>query len=176
MPSPEKIECFSGSFAEGGEFRLQNGNFHVSVSETEYNYYLVDNLKNFLCPVFALWLFKNPYIWGATLCEDYERQHFFDSRNYSVRSRLLEEPEIDIYRRDNSIIYKFRFFTKEEYETEEGIKAIAPYFKEMRIGLLKRNYECLEVFNLYCTDKAKFRKFEPRTKLGKDIKSLLPLA
>jgi hypothetical protein len=45
----------------------------------------------------------------------------------------------------------------------------------MRQGLLKRNYEGLEVLHLYCTDKPTFRRHEPRTKLGKDIKSILPL-
>jgi hypothetical protein len=82
LPKPEKVSCISGRFSEGGEFKLQNSCLHVCVKENEYNYDLIDSLKNFLSPVFPLWLFRNPYIWGATIYEDYERQHFFDVRNY----------------------------------------------------------------------------------------------
>lgn len=173
IPKPEKITLISGRFIEGGEFKLQNSCLHVCVRENEYNYDLIESLKNFLSPVFPLWLFRNPYIWGATIFEDYERQHFFDVRNFSVRSRLLEEPEVDIYRRDDGIIHKYRFFTREQYEPEEGLKHIAPAFESLRQGLQKRNYEGLEVLHLYCTDKPAFRRLEPRTKLGKDIKAIL---
>ncbi|GAB1354491.1 hypothetical protein MASR1M12_32300 [Erysipelotrichia bacterium] len=173
IPKPEKIEKIAGRFIEGGEFRLQNGGLHVSVRESEYNYDLIDSLKNFLSPVFPLWLFRNPYIWGATIYEDYERQHFFDVRNFSARSRLLEEPEVDIFRRDDGVIHKYRFFTREQLEPEEGLKQLQPVFVSMRQGLQKRNYEGLEVLHIYCTDKPAFRKFEPRTKLGKDVKAIL---
>ncbi|GAB4275401.1 MAG: hypothetical protein Kow0029_16480 [Candidatus Rifleibacteriota bacterium] len=175
IPKPENISCISGYFDDGGSFRLQNGNLHILVREDEYNYELLDSLKNFLGHIFPLWIFKNPYIWGVTLYEQYERQHFFETRNYSARSRLLEEPEVDIYRRDDGIIHKFRFFTREDLDQEEGMKYLQNYFESMLDGLKKRNYEGLEVLHLYCTDKAAFRKFEPRTKLGKDIKSLLHL-
>lgn len=173
IQKPEKISLIRGRFIDGGEFRLQNGNLHVCIRENEYNYELIDSLKNFLSPVFPLWLFRNPYIWGATIYEDYERQHFFDVRTYSARSRLLEEPEVDIFRRDGGIIHKYRFFTRETFEPEEGLKFIAPAFEALRQGLQKRNYEGLEMLNLYCTNKPNFRHSEPRTKLGKDIKAIL---
>ncbi len=173
IPKPEKISLIGGRFIDGGEFRLQNGNLHVCVREDEYNYDLIDSLKNFLSPVFPLWLFRNPYIWGVTIFEDYERQHFFDVRNFSVRSRLLEEPEVDIFRRDDGVIHKYRFFTREAMEPEEGLKYLTPVFESMRLGLQKRNYEGLEVLHTYCTDKVAFRRLEPRTKLGKDIKAVL---
>jgi hypothetical protein len=173
IPKPEKIVCISGYFSDGGSFALRNGNLHVQVREEEYNYELIESLKHFLNPTFPLWIFKNPYIWGVTIYEPYDRQHFFESRNYSVRSRLLEEPEVDIYRKDDGVIHKYRFFTREDLDTEEGLKYLENYFKGMVEGLKKRNYEGLEVLHLYCTDKRAFRKFEPRTKLGKDIKSVL---
>jgi hypothetical protein len=173
LPKPEKITEISGIFSEGGSFMLQNGNLHIQVREDEYNYELIVSLKSFLGFTFPLWIFKNPYIWGATIFETYERQHFFDSRAYSFRSRLLEEPEIDIYRRDDGIIHKYRFYLREDLEPEEGLKHIEPYFKNLQDGLRKRNYEPLEVLYTYCSDKRKFRKMEPRTKLGKDIKSIL---
>ncbi len=173
LSKPEKVTCISGRFNDGGNFRLQGNSLFVSVGETEYNYDLIDSLKNFLGPVFSLWIFRNPYIWGATIFEDYERQHFFEVRNFSARSRLLEEPEVDIFRRDNGVIHKYRFFTREEFTAEEGIKALVAPFSSLKAGLQKRNYEGLEVLHMYCTDKPSFRKFEPRTKLGKDIKMIL---
>lgn len=174
IPKPEKITKIDGMFSDGGSFSLQNNNLIIIVHEDEYNYELLDSLKNILNPIFPLWLFKNPYIWGATIYEDYERQHFFDSRNYSARSQKLDEPELDIYRRDNGIIHKIRFFTKDSYESdEEGLKALAPVFQELRESLEKRNYECLEVLRNYVIDKPKFRHMEPRTKQAKDIKAIL---
>lgn len=173
IAKPEKITCISGHFSEGGSFRLQNGNLYVTMREIEYNYELLESLKNFLNPTFPLWIFKNPYIWGVTIYEPYERQHFFETRKFSNRSRLLEEPEVDIYRRDDGIIHKYRFFLREDIETEEGMRFLEPYFKNLIESLSKRNYEGLEVLSLYCTDKSAFRKFEPRTKQGKEIKSIL---
>jgi hypothetical protein len=173
IPKPEKITCISGEFEEGGSFWLQNGNLNILVREDEYNYELIQSLKNFLSPTFPIWIFRNPYIWGVTLYENYERQHFFDTRSYSIRSRLLDEPEVDVYRRDNGIIHKYRFFLENEFDHEEGLKFIEPFFKAMLTGLKKRNYEGLDVLHTYCSDKQKFRGLEPRTKLGKDIKSIL---
>jgi hypothetical protein len=174
IPRPEKIKRISGRFSEGGSFYLENGDLHIQVSENEYNYELVDSLKGFLSPTFPLWLFKNPYIWGATIFEAYERQHFFESRSFSCRSKKLDDPEIDIYRRDDGIIHKYRFFLHQNYdEPEEGLRFIESYFKNLITGLRKRNYEPLEVFQKYCSDKSSFRQFAPRTKLGKDIKSIL---
>jgi len=175
LARPDKISCISGRFSDGGEFRLQNSNLHVCIRESEYNYDLISNLKNFLTPVFPLWMFRNAYIWGVNVYEDYERQHFFEVRKYSARSQHLEDPEIDIYRRDDGVIHKYRFFMREQCEPEEGLKLLAPHFNSMRQGLQKRNYEGLEVLHLYCTDKPAFRRLEPRTKLGKDIKSVLSL-
>ncbi|PKL48485.1 MAG: hypothetical protein CVV42_09360 [Candidatus Riflebacteria bacterium HGW-Riflebacteria-2] len=175
LPRPDKINCIAGRFSDGGDFRLQSSNLHVCIRESEYNYDLISNLKNFLGPVFPLWIFRNPYIWGVNVYEDYERQHFFEARKYSARSQHLEEPEIDIYRRDDGVIHKYRFFMREQHEPEEGLKLLAPHFNSMRQGLQKRNYEGLEVLHTYCTDKSTFRRLEPRTKLGKDIKSVLSL-
>ncbi len=174
IPKPEKITRIEGAFSDGGTFVLQNNNLTVIVHEDEYNYELLDSMKNVLGPIFPLWMFKTPYIWGATLFEDYERQHLFDARNYSVRSQKLDEPELDIYRRDNGIIHKVRFFTKENYESdEEGLRILAPVFQELRESLQKRNYECLEVLRNYVIDKPAFRHMEPRTKQAKDIKAIL---
>lgn len=173
LSQPEKITCISGNFCDGGSFKLQNGNLYFTIREDEYNYELLETLKNFLNQTFPLWIFKNPYIWGVTIYEPYERQHFFDVRNFSKRSRLLEEPEVDIYRRDNGIIHKYRFFMREEMEIEEGMRYLEPYFWSLIESLNKRNYEGLEVLSIYCTNKNAFRKFEPRTKIGKEIKSML---
>ncbi len=174
IPKPEKITKVEGGFSEGGTFRLQNNALTIEVREDEYNYELLDSMKNVLGPIFPLWMFKNPYIWGATFYDDYERQHFFDSRKFSIRSQKLEEPELDIYRRDNGIIYKARFFTKEEYETpEDGLKALAVVFQNLRECLVKRSYECLEVLFTYCSDKTAFKKMDPKTKPAKDIKAVL---
>lgn len=175
IPKPEKITSISGHFSDGGSFRLENGNLYVVMREDEYNYELLEALKNFLNPTFPLWIFKNPYIWGVTIYESYDRQHFFEVRKFSNRSRKLEEPEVDIYRRDDGIIHKYRFFLREEIDPEDGMRYLEPYFKDMIESLNKRNYEGLEVLSLYCTDKKAFRRFEPRTKLGKDIKSILNL-
>lgn len=173
IDKPEKIECIQGSFIDGGTFRLVNGNLEFQVLEHEYNYELIDSFKNFLSPVFPVWLFRNPYIWGATIYETYDRQHFFEVRKFSARSQLLEQPEVDIYQRDDGIIHKYRFFTKDEFEPEEGLRFLTPYFTMLKESLRKRNYEVLEVFNLYCTDIAAFRRCDPRTKPGKEIKSIL---
>ncbi len=174
IPKPEKITKIEGIFSDGGSFSLQNNNLTIIVHEDEYNYELLDSMKNILSPIFPLWMFKSPYIWGATLFDDYERQHFFDTRNYSVRSQKLDEPELDTFRRDNGIIHKIRFFTKDTYDSdEEGLKILAPVFQELRESLLKRNYECLEVLRNYVSDKPSFRHMEPRTKQAKDLKSIL---
>lgn len=176
IPKPEKITKLEGIFSDGGSFKLENNNLTVIVREDEYNYELLDSMKNILSPIFPLWMFKNPYIWGATLFDDYEREHFFDSRNYSVRSQKLEEPEIDIYRRDNGIIYKARFFTKQIFDSdEEGLKTLAPVFQNLRESLIKRNYEGLEVLQTYVTNKPVFRHMEPRTKQAKELRSILSM-
>ena len=174
IPKPEKISKIEGVFIDGGSFKLENSNLTFLVHEDEYNYELLDSMKNVLGPIFPLWMFRNPYIWGATLFDDYERQHFFDSRNYSVRSQKLEEPEIDIYRRDNGIIFKARFFAKQSFDVE-GLKTLATVFQNLRDSLLKRNYEGLEVLQTYVTNKSAFKHMEPRTKQAKELKSILSM-
>lgn len=176
IPKPEKISKIEGVFIDGGSFKLENSNLTFLVHEDEYNYELLDSMKNVLGPIFPLWMFRNPYIWGATLFDDYERQHFFDSRNYSVRSQKLEEPEIDIYRRDNGIIFKARFFAKQSFDSDvEGLKTLATVFQNLRDSLLKRNYEGLEVLQTYVTNKSAFKHMEPRTKQAKELKSILSM-
>ncbi len=176
IDKPERIVKITGSFTEGGTFELAGSYLKFVITDLEYNYDLLDNLKNFLSPIFPIWLFRSPYIWGSTLYEDYDRQHFFNVRQFSERSQSFSIPELDIYRRDNGIIYKFRFFPRKEYETvEEGFRDFAPIFEVLRTNLQKRSYEGLEIFNLYCMDKPRFRKTEPRTKIAKEIKSMLSL-
>ena len=99
ISKPEKISKISGIFDDGGLFRLIGSNLHIDMPENEYNYELLDSMKSFLCSTFPIWLFRNPYIWGATTYEDYERQHFFEERKYAERSLNPEQPELDIYRR-----------------------------------------------------------------------------
>lgn len=175
LEKPEKIECITGEFQYGGSFKLQNGNLSIYIMEDAYNYDLIQALKGLLCPTFPLWIFRNPYIWGVNLFENYEREVFFEERKFSIRAKLLDEPELDIYRRDNGIIHKYRFFMKDEFGLDDGIRFLAPYFKLMIAGLAKKNYEGLEILNLYCSNSKDFRRSEPRTKLGKEIKSILSI-
>ena len=176
LPKTDKIACISGQFLDGGSFKLVNGNLSIQVAEDEYNYELIQALKNFLSPTFPLWIFQNPYIWGVNIYEDYDRNSFFETRKFSARAKLLDKPEIDIFRRDSGVIHKYRFFLKDEsLEGEEGIRYLVPYFQGMMDGLRKKNYEGLEILHTYCTDKSAFRRMETRTKLGKDIKSILDL-
>jgi hypothetical protein len=173
---PERIVKISGNFTDGGNFELTGSTLKFTVLDTEYNYELLEDLKNFLGPIFPIWFFKNPYIWGSTMYEDYERQHFFEVRQYSERTQNFSDPELDIYRRDNGIIYKFRFYPRECYDViEECFKDLTPIFETLRTNLIKRSYEGLEIFHLYCTDKVNFRRSEPRTKIAKDIKAILSL-
>lgn len=173
IKKPEKVVCISGRLTEGGSFKLINGNLHIEVTEQEYNYELISSLKDFLSCVFPIWLLRNPYIWGASIFEHFDKQVFYELSRYSVRSKLLEHPEVDIYRRDDGIIQKYRFFVDEDLASEEGLKYLAPFFQLLRDGLKKGNYEGIELFNQYCKDHSIFRKTEPRTKLGKKIKSML---
>ena len=137
IPKPEKITKIEGIFSDGGSFSLQNNNLTVIVHEDEYNYELLDSMKNILGPIFPLWMFKTPYIWGATLFEDYERQHFFDARNYSVRSQKLDEPELDIYRRDNGIIHSM---TIKEIVESEALKAAVEDYRSMCFWNVDENF------------------------------------
>lgn len=172
-PDPEKIESLQGVFTDGGVFELRGGVLTITIPSDQYNFELVDNMKRFLSPVFPTCVFQNPYIWGVDLYEDYSRELFFESRVFTARSQHLEEPEIDIFRRDDGIIYKFRFFTREEMTMDEGFRLLAPLFMALGESLRKRMLEGLEVLHLYCTDKPAFRRLEPRTKIGRDIKAIL---
>ncbi|NLI75308.1 MAG: hypothetical protein GX442_02555 [Candidatus Riflebacteria bacterium] len=172
-PDSDKIDTIVGTFADGGSFELRGGTLTISVSSDQYNFDLVDSMKRFLSPVFPVCVFQNPYIWGVDLYEGYTRELFFETRAFIARNPHLEEPEIDIFRRDDGIIYKFRFHPREELSVDEGIRHLAPFFMDLGQALRKRMYEGLEVLHTYCTEKASFRRLEPRTKIGRDVKSIL---
>ncbi len=173
LEKPERVEAIEGDFSDGGQFELRNGALSILIPSDQYNFELVDFMKRFLSPIFPLCVFRNPYIWGVDLYVDYEREQFFQTRAFIARSKILEEPEIDIFRRDNGIIFKFRFHPKEEFETDAGIKFLAPLFLDMTEAIRKRNFEGVEVLHVYCTDRKNFRRFEARTKLGRDVKAAL---
>lgn len=173
MPKPEKITRIEGHFADGGEFSLIGGMLAISVLSDQYNYDLIEAMKNFLSPLFPVCVFQNPYIWGVNLYQPYERDLFFEARRFAARSRLLEDPEVDIFRRDDGIIYKFRFHLKNEMELDEGIRFLEPIFVNLLEALQKGALEGIEVLHLYCTDRSTFRTFSPRTKMGKELKGIL---
>ena len=172
-PHPEEIQAMTGAFADGGEFELRGGALSIIISADRYNFELIDSMKHFLSPVFSTCIFRNQYIWGVDLYENYSRELLFETRIFASRSPLLEDPEIDIFRRDDGIIYKFRFNTRERFSTDDGIHFLAPVFMSLAESLRKKMYEGLEILHKYCTDKPQFRKLEPRTKIGREIKSLL---
>lgn len=173
LEKPERIEAVRGDFELGGMFELRGGELAITIPAEQYNYEVVDAMKRFLSPIFPMCVFKNPYIWGVDLYEDYEREHFFAVRRFGSRSQHLEDPEVDIFRRDDGIVYKLRFHLREEELIEPGIHHLAPLFEGLLDSLGKRAYEGLEVLHRYCTDRSSFRLVEPRTKLGRDIKSVL---
>jgi len=173
LTRPDKIETIGGEFSEGGFFDLTGGILSISITSDQYNYELVESMKRFLSPIFPICVFRNPYIWGVDLYEDYDRERFFETRCFISRSKLLEDPEIDIFRRDDGIVYKFRFNIREYYEVDDGIRFLAPLFLNLLEAVKKKSYEGIEILYMYCIDRARFRKFEPRTKLGRDLKSAL---
>ncbi|HEY9072000.1 MAG TPA: hypothetical protein VIV61_17200 [Candidatus Ozemobacteraceae bacterium] len=173
LDKPDRIESIRGEFELGGTFELRGRELSIAIPAEQYNYEVVDSMKRFLSPIFPLCVFKNPYIWGVDLYEDYERDHFFSVRQYSARSQHLEDPELDIFRRDGGIVYKLRFHLREEQPIDTGIHHLFPLFEGLLDSLGKRAYEGLEVMHRYCTDRAAFRQVEPRTKLGKDLKAVL---
>ena len=133
-------------------------------------------MRKILSPVFPICIFKNPYIWGVDLYEDYSRECFFETRNFAFRSQHLEDPQIDIFRRDDGIIFKLRFHLNQDLQCldmDEGVKFLQPIFKDLSDCIKKRSYEGIEVLSHYCTNKAEFRRFETRTKLGHKIKSMI---
>jgi len=173
LERPDRIEVIKGEFELGGSFELCGHELAIAIPAEQYNYEVVESMKRFLSPIFPMCIFKNPYIWGVDLYEDYEREHFFAVRQYGTRSQHLEDPEVDIFRRDDGIIYKLRFHLREEMQINPGIHHLAPLFETMLDSLGKGACESLEVLHRYCTDRATFRQVEPRTKLGRDIKSIL---
>lgn len=175
LSDADKIEIIRGKFKDGGEFTIEKGRFSVVICEENYNYELIDNIKNLLSPVFPMCILQNSFIWGVNLYFDYSRELLFDTRRYIVKSQRLEEPEIDIFRRDNGIIYKLRFHVNEKI-LESGdccLKQIFCVFSMLIESIQRKIYEGLETLYIYCVNKAEFRRFEPRTKIGKEIKALL---
>ncbi|NLM17273.1 MAG: hypothetical protein GX221_06110 [Candidatus Riflebacteria bacterium] len=174
-PDIDKIENISGHFLYGGDFEFSRNKLTVAVDEFNYNYEMLAAIKKLLSPIFSRWIFRNQYIWGFNLYEDYDKNHFFALSEYIFRARKLETPEVDIYRHDNGIIHKYRFFTRENYmeDFSEGLKAIDDAFSGIEQAFKRGNYEPLEVLYLYVSDKNKFRKYQPRTKVAKDIQQLI---
>jgi len=174
LSNPDKVGRIFGSFTRGGSFEASNATFAVVIEESQYNFELVDSMKHMLSPTFPLCVFRNPYIWGVNMYEIYDRAQFFEARRYSSRSQLLEEPEVDIFRRDNGVIYKLRFHLEQEPEDiDSGIRLLAPLFRQLQEGLKKGAYEGLEVLHAYCSDRPAFRRMDTRTKLGKEIWKVL---
>jgi len=174
--SQGKLKRLFGEFSQGGSYELKGGSFSITMFPDQYNYEVVDSMRKILSPVFPMCIFKNPYIWGVDLYEDYTRECFFETRTFTVRSQHLEDPQIDIFRRDDGIIFKFRFHLHDDYrdfDMDEGVKFLHPLFNDLSECLKKRAYEGLEVLFQYCSNKGELRRFETRTKLGQKIKSML---
>ncbi|MBF0543136.1 MAG: hypothetical protein HQM08_01820 [Candidatus Riflebacteria bacterium] len=168
-----KVEKISGVFEDGGCFELKGGTFTIAVPTDQYNFEVVDSMRRLLSPSFPLCIFRNPFIWGADLYQNYERERFFETRRFIFKSQHLEDPEIDIFRRDEGIIYKIRFHLKEQQETDEGIKFLHQIFIDLLENLGKKSYETMEILFLYSSDRVLFRNFSPRTKLGQRVKLML---
>jgi len=176
LPEPARISRIWGQFSQGGNFEMKSTMLIISLLSEEYNFEVVDSMRKFLGPNYHLCIFQNHYIWGVDIYQDYTRERFFETRIFISRSQHLEQPQIDIFRRDNGIIYKFRFHLVEEFhgiDFDEGIRLLHPLFSDLLECMKKRSYEGIEVLYLYCTDKAKFRRFETRTKIGQRLKNLL---
>lgn len=176
LPSPGKIKRVYGEFTQGGTYEWKSGTLSISIPPDHYNFEVVDSMRKILSPTFPICIFRNPYIWGVDLYEDYNRERFFTTRTFITRTQLLEDPQIDIFRRDDGVIFKLRFHLSEklgEMAVDEGIKMLYPVFSDLLDCLKKGYFEGLEVLHLYCTNLPDFRKFDPRTKMGHKIKSLL---
>lgn len=176
LSDPQKIERIHGEFTEGGCFELRSKSFSITISADEYNFEVIDTMRQVLSPIFPLCIMRNPYIWGVDLYLNYERESFFELRKFTFRSQKLEEPQIDVFRRDDGIIFKIRFHLREEHNEitiDRGLKMIHEVFEELLEAIKKGSYESLEVILVYCNDLPAFRRFEPRTKIGQRVKSLL---
>ncbi|MBF0499893.1 MAG: hypothetical protein HQM09_07160 [Candidatus Riflebacteria bacterium] len=115
LESPEKVEHLDGIFSGGGTFELRGGTFSFTIPAEQYNFEVIDSMRHILSPVFPVCIFHNPYIWGVDLYELYERERLFETRTFISRSQRLEDPQIDIFRRDEGIIFKFRFHLKDSF-------------------------------------------------------------
>lgn len=176
LPAPHKVERIKGEFDQSGSFEMKGSALTISIPADNYNFEVVDSMRRFLSPTFPLCIFQNPYIWGVDLYADYDRDLFFGTRVFTSRSQLLEEPQIDIFRRDDGIIYKFRFHLKDELAHlgfDQGFKVLCPIFEELYECIKRGNYEGIEILNVYCTDRARFRHLNTRTKIGQKIKAIL---
>ena len=173
LPASAKISRISGDFSDGGTFSIHGSTLIITLSADQYNFEVSDTMRKVLSPIFPLCLFKNPYIWGVDLYHPYERQMLFDTRNFIFRSQLLEDPQIDIFRRDNGIIFKLRFHLEENPEFDDGIRILHPLFEEIQETFAKGNFETLELLHLYCSDRRQYRSFSPRTKLGNRFKAII---
>jgi hypothetical protein len=176
LPDPQRIDRIAGEFADGGCFELRGGAFAIAVSSDQYNYEVIDSLRRLLSSILPLCVFRNPYIWGVDMYLPYQREDFFEARKRTARSQKLEDPEVDIFRRDDGVIIKLRFHLREEYaayEMDSAFKLIHEVFADFLEALKRGGHEGLEVLFQYCTDLPAFRRFEPRTKIGHKIKSLL---
>jgi len=86
-PHPEEIQAMTGAFADGGEFELRGGALSIIISADRYNFELIDSMKRFLSPVFPTCIFRNQYIWGVDLYENYSRELLFETRIFARRPR-----------------------------------------------------------------------------------------
>lgn len=169
-----RLAGLDGTFDGGGCFRYQGGRLTVAIHTNPYNFEVVDALKNFLSEAFPICVFRNPYIWGINLYTAYSRERLFETRVFSQRSQILEQPEVDIFRRDEGIVFKLRFFLRDEpADLDSGLKHLEELAAEMLEAIERRNYEGLELLGQYCRDRAGFRRIEPRTKLGRVMKGAL---
>ncbi len=173
LPSQQKISRLAGEFSDGGSFSLHGSTLLITLSADQYNFEVSDTMRKVLSPIFPLCIFRNPYIWGIDMYLPYERQTLFETRNFIVRSQLLEDPQIDIFRRDDGIIFKLRFHLAGEHEFEEGMRLLHSLFEEIQETFMKGNYEPLELLHLYCSDRRQYRSFTPRTKLGNRFKAII---
>lgn len=169
-----RLRQLDGCFDGGGCFAFAGGRMTFAMPNEDWNYEVIDSLKNFLSPLFPIALLRNPFIWGITLYLPYTRETLFATRVFSKRSQHLEDPEVDVFRRDEGIVIKLRFHLRDETaDMDRGIRMLEDLAYMMMEAIDRRNYEGLEMLQTLCQDPASFRRHEPRTKLGRELKSLV---